>query len=293
MQFRIVLAALAVILTSNAAGSPPQITLTDDLQRQVTLPRSASRIVSLAPSITESLFAIGAGDQVIGVTDYCNFPPEARSCRRVGGMINPSIETIVGLAPDLIVVSMEGNTRQDFTTLTALRIPVFVCNPRSFEGINRSLRQLGSLTGRLREATRLTDSLSRRAARLRIEGSQRRTPMLLLVSVQPLMAVGAGTFLHELITVAGGNNLAASTGLTYPSLSREMVLTADPDVLLVTSDALDSSEILASLYPEWTRLSAVRTGHVYRVDADLISRPGPRSIEGLALLISLLHTGPP
>ena len=172
MQFRIVLTALAVILTSNAAGSPPQITLTDDLQRQVTLPRSASRIVSLAPSITESLFAIGAGDQVIGVTDYCNFPPEARSCRRVGGMINPSIETIVGLAPDLIVVSMEGNTRQDFTTLTALRIPVFVCNPRSFEGINRSLRQLGSLTGRLREATRLTDSLSRRAARLRIEGSQ-------------------------------------------------------------------------------------------------------------------------
>jgi iron complex transport system substrate-binding protein len=208
-------------------------------------------------------------------------------------MINPSIEAIVGLSPDLIVVSMEGNQRQDFNALTHLDIPVFVCNPRNLEGINRSLRQLGSLTGRLREATRLTDSLARHAARIRIDGSKRSTPMLLLVSVQPLMAVGKGTFLNELIAAAGGNNLAASTGLTYPSLSREMILTADPEALLVTADAIESIESLTSLYPEWTRLSAVRNGRVYRVDADLISRPGPRSVEGLALLISYLHRGQP
>jgi iron complex transport system substrate-binding protein len=287
------LTALVMLAVIGTASGIAQISLTDDLQRQVTLSRPASRIVSLAPSITESLFAIGAGAQVVGVTDYCDFPPEARSCRRVGGMINPSIEAIVGLSPDLIIVSMEGNQRQDFVALTGLRIPVFTCNPRSLDGINRSLRQLGSLTGHLREAMRLADSLARRTAQVRVTGTARRIPTLLLVAVQPLMAVGSRTFLDELLTDAGGFNLAASTGLTYPSLSREMVLTADPEVLLITSDAFDSTASITSLYPEWTRLSAVRSGRVYRVDANIVSRPGPRSVEGLALLKSYLQTGKP
>jgi iron complex transport system substrate-binding protein len=293
MRFPVCLTACAVLIASCIVPSSAQLTLTDDLQRQVTLPRPASRIVSLAPSITESLFAIGAGDQVVGVTDYCNYPPEALTCRRVGGMINPNIETIVGLSPDLIVVSMEGNLRQDFLTLTDLNIPVFVCNPRTLDGINRSLRQLGSLTGRLRDARHLTDSLAARAAALHIKGDTRHIPMLLLVSLQPLMAVGSGTFLNELIVAAGGNNLASSTGLTYPTLSREMVLTADPEVLLITEGAISSLNTLTSLYPEWARLSAVRNGRVHLINPDLTGRPGPRAVEGLALLKSLLHTGHP
>jgi|WetSurMetagenome_2_1015567.scaffolds.fasta_scaffold11707_3 iron complex transport system substrate-binding protein len=293
MAFSRWLTALVTLVVACSTTGNAQISLTDDLQRQVTLSRPASRIVSLAPSITESLFAIGAGAQVVGVTDYCDYPPEARSCRRVGGMINPSIEAIVGLSPDLIIVSMEGNQRQDFVALTGLRIPVFACNPRSLEGINRTLRQFGSLTGHLREAMRLADSLTKRAAQLRVPGTIRHIPTLLLVSVQPLMAVGSKTFLDELLTDAGGNNLAASTGLTYPSLSREMVLTADPEVLLITTDAFDSTTSVTSLYPEWARLSAVRSGRVYRVDADLVTRPGPRSVEGLALLKSHLRTGRP
>jgi iron complex transport system substrate-binding protein len=270
-----------------------QVTLLDDLHRQVTLQRPATRIVSLAPSITESLFAIGAGDQVVGVTDYCNFPPQVRSCHRVGGMINPSIEAIVGLSPDLIIVSMEGNQRQDFTTLTGLKIPVFVTNPRTLEGINQSLRQLGTLTGRTREAAKLVDTLSRRTAQLLAAGNNRRTPTILFVSVQPLMAVGARTFLNELVTAAGGDNLAAASGLTYPSLSREMVLTEDPEVMLITSDAIDSTESITALYPEWTQLSAVRSGHVYRINPDIVSRPGPRAVDGLAMLISYFRTGHP
>jgi iron complex transport system substrate-binding protein len=293
MHFPVRLRTLAVVLVTGIACSTAQVTLFDDLQRRVTLQQPATRIVSLAPSITESLFAIGAGDHVIGVTDYCNFPPQVRFCHRVGGMINPSIEAIVGLSPDLIILSMEGNQRQDFTTLTALRVPVFVTNPRTLEGINRSLRQLGALTGRTREAGRLADSLSRRIAQLRVDGSKRRTRTLLFVSVQPLMAVGANTFLNELVTAAGGENLAASSSLTYPSLSREMVLTQDPEVLLITSDALDSTEHISTMYPEWAQLSAVRSRHVYRINPDLVSRPGPRAVDGLAMLISYLRTGHP
>jgi iron complex transport system substrate-binding protein len=284
---------LAVLLVSGIACSMAQVTLLDDLHRQVTLQRPATRIVSLAPSITESLFAIGAGDQVVGVTDYCNFPPQVRFCHRVGGMINPSIETIVGLSPDLIIVSMEGNQRQDFTTLTGLKVPVFVTNPRTLEGINQSLRQLGTLTGRTREAAKLVDTLSRRTAQLLAAGNNRRTPTILFVSVQPLMAVGAKTFLNELVTAAGGDNLAAASGLTYPSLSREMVLTEDPEVMLITSDAIDSTESITALYPEWTQLSAVRSGHVYRINPDIVSRPGPRAVDGLAMLISYFRTGHP
>jgi iron complex transport system substrate-binding protein len=249
--------------------------------------------VSLAPSITESLFAIGAGDQVVGVTDYCNYPPEARSRRHVGGMINPSIETIVGLDPDLILFSMEGNQRQDFTILTALRVPAFVTNPRNLDDINRSLLQLGILTGHRREAVALIDSLARRAALLKTQIGPVRTRTLLFVSVQPLVAVGARTFLNELLVAAGGDNLAASTGLTYPPMSREVVLRQDPAVLLIASDVLDSTQTIAALYPEWSRLSAVREKRVYRVSADLISRPGPRAVDGLASLIMYLQTGHP
>ena len=107
------------------------------------------------------------------------------------------------------------------------------------------------------------------------------------------MAAGAKTFLNELVTAAGGENLAAASGLTYPSLSREMVLTQDPEVLFITSDAVDSTGSITALYPEWTQLSAVRSGHVYRIDPDLVARPGPRAVDGLALIISYLRTGHP
>jgi len=293
MQFPVRRCALALLLITGIACSMAQITLLDDLHRQIVLQQPATRVVSLAPSITESLFAIGAGDQVVGVTDYCDFPPQVRSCHRVGGMINPSIEAIVGLSPDLIVVSMEGNQRQDFITLTSLNVPVFVTNPRTLEGINRSLEQLGVLTGHTGEAAMLVDSLSWRTAQLRAAADTRRTRTLLFVSVQPLMAVGAKTFLNELLTAAGGDNLAAASGLTYPSLSREMVLTQDPEVVLITSDAIQSTESITSMYPEWAHLSAVRSGHVYRINPDLVTRPGPRAVEGLAMLISYLRTGHP
>jgi iron complex transport system substrate-binding protein len=293
MHFPLRLRSVAACLLLGICGIRAQVTLVDDLKRTVVLPRTAQRIVSLAPSITESLFAIGAGSQVVGVTDYCNFPPEARSIHHVGGMINPSIETIVGLSPDLILFSMEGNQRQDFAILTGLRVPAFVTNPRNLEGINTSLLQLGALTGHMREAATLVSALTERTTKLKANIGPARTRTLLFVSVQPLVAVGARTFLNELLVVAGGENLAASTGLTYPQLSREVVLDQDPAVLLVASDVMDSTQNVTALYPEWARLSAVRNGHVYRVNADLISRPGPRAVDGLASLITYLQTGHP
>jgi iron complex transport system substrate-binding protein len=284
---------IAVLLLSGLRPSAAQVTVTDDLHRTVTLPAPARRIVSLAPSITESLFAIGAGEQVVGVTAYCTFPPEAARREHVGGMITPSIETIVSLKPDLILISMEGNLREDFLRLVDLHAPVVVTNPRTLDDIAHSLRLLGTLTGHPAEADSLVRRLAARRQRLSVGGTARMQRVLMFVSLQPLIAVGTGTFLHDLLTGAGATNLAAHTGMTYPPYSREAVTAEDPDVLLILSDALPALDRVTTLFPEWARLTAVREGRVFLVDADLVSRPGPRAVDGLELLVSLIQTGRP
>ncbi len=287
------LVVIAAFLLSGPMPTAAQVTVTDDLHRTVTLPAPARRIVSLAPSITESLFAIGAGEQVVGVTEYCTFPPEAARRVHVGGMITPSIERIVSLKPDLILVSMEGNLREDFLRLTDLHAPVVVTNPRTLDDIAHSLRLLGTLTGHTDEADSLVHRLAERRRHLFDRVTSRTQRVLMFVSLQPLIAVGAGTFLHDLLTGAGASNLAAYTGMTYPAYSREAVTAEDPDVLLILSDALPALDHVTTLFPEWERLTAVRKGRVFLVDADLVSRPGPRAVDGLELLVSLIQTGPP
>jgi iron complex transport system substrate-binding protein len=270
-----------------------QVTVTDDLQRSVSLYAPAQRIVSLAPSITESLFAIGAGSQIAGLTDYCNYPPEAKLKPHVGGMTTPSLETIASLRPDLILVSMEGNLREDFSNLTALGIPVAVTNPRSLEGIYGSLGMLGKITGHADSAAHLIAALRKRERSIARTVTPNAPRALLLVSIQPLIAVGDRTFITELLTRAGAHNVAAGMTMTYPALNREAVVQDDPDVIFVMSDVLSTTEALVQMYPEWKRLSAVRNGRVHRIDADIISRPGPRAVDGLEILSSFIHWNRP
>lgn len=283
---------ITATLLSCCSLANAQVKVTDDLHHTVTLPAPARRIVSLAPSITESLFAIGAGDQVAGVTDYCNYPAGAKQKPHVGGMTTPSIETVAALRPDLILVSMEGNLREDFSALTALGVPIAVTNPRSLEGIYASLTMLGTLTGHTDSAARLVAAL--RARENSITRTAQSPPgVLLLVSLQPLIAAGDRTFITELLTRAGSRNIAAGLTLTYPTLSREAVVRNDPDVIFVMSDVLSSPEELVHMYPEWKRLTAVRNGRVHRIDADIVSRPGPRAVDGLQLLSTLIHRNSP
>jgi iron complex transport system substrate-binding protein len=283
---------LLILVLASTVCRGQGVELVDDLGRNVTLPTVAHNVVSLAPSVTESLFAIGAADQIAGVTDYCNFPEAAKHKPHVGGLLNPSLEAIVALRPDLVVVSMEGNLRDDYVRLTSLDIPVFVTNPRTLEGIRRSLRQLGILTGHAAEAESLALSLQRREESLLASVPKTRTKTLLVVSVQPLIVVGTGTFLNELLQRAGAENLGAGTKGTYPTLSRESVLERNPDVILLMGEIVRDPSILTQLFPEWSQLNAIRKHRVHNVNADILSRPGPRAVDGLALLITLLHTQP-
>lgn len=284
------LLAATLLLASPARAD---LHVIDDLGRTVDLPAPARRIVSLAPSLTESLFAIGAGEQIAGRTTFCDYPVEALRIPSVGGMTDPSIESIVARHPDLIVMSMEGNTPDDFPRLTSLGIPVYVSNPRTLEGIYRSLDHLGVLTDRQTQARHLIDSLRHSEQELRGTQAPRGLSALVLVSLQPLMAAGGNTLLNELLRLAGARNPAALLPGHYPAISREMVIADPPDALFLTGDLPADPATLTSLFPEWKRLRAVREGHVYSLDAAVVSRPGPRSLEALRLLIKGLSGATP
>ncbi len=265
-------------------------TVFDDLGNAVTLDRPAKRIVSMAPSITETLFALGLDSAVVGVTDYCDYPPQAGTKTRIGGIANPSLEHIATLRPDLILMSVAGNARGDYEKLRELGFGVFATNPTSVEGVFKSLLDLGALT----ETKELAEQL---VARLRAERDSLVTvalsgpsrSVLLLLSLHPIVAVGPQTFLGELLRLANGRNVVEVTTTSYPILNREEILRRQPEVIIVTNDIASNVDQIINTYPEWKNLSAVRKKQIRLVDANLIARPGPRIVGGLRELVKAIH----
>ncbi|MBI4417179.1 MAG: cobalamin-binding protein [Ignavibacteriales bacterium] len=236
------------------------------------------------------MFALGLDSSVVGVTDFCDEPPQVRGRARVGGMISPSFETIVSLKPDLILMTIAGNSRADHDRLVSLGFQVVVTNPSSLEGIYESIALIGSLTGSRTRADSLISQL--RSKQRELVSRARMRParsVLLLVSLRPIIAAGSGTFLHELIGLANGRNVAAHAPSAYPMLGREYILERDPDVIVVMNDVASSPRDVVEAYPEWKNLSAVHRNSVHILDASVVSRPGPRIMNGLELLVSSLN----
>lgn len=271
---------LALALAGLACTGPGQ-------DRDV-MPAPASRIVSLAPNLTETLFALGLDSAVVGVTDFCDLPPGPQAAR-VGGMTGPSFEVITELSPDLILMTIAGNARADRDRLVSLGFRVVVTDPSTIEGIYESITTIGSLTGTGARADSLVRFLRQRQQELTIRAAERPArSVLLLVSVRPIIAAGGGTFLHELIGLANGRNVAADAPTAYPMLSREHILEANPDVLIILDGSSPPVHDLLTTYPEWQRLSAIRRNAVHVLDADVVTRPGPRIMQGLELLVSAI-----
>ncbi|MBR9976960.1 MAG: cobalamin-binding protein [Bacteroidetes bacterium] len=282
-------------LTQDDAGDDPVPdsvhTVTDDLERSLRLDAPPRRIVSLAPSLTEMLFALGADSCIVGVTSYCDYPPRAAERSVVGDLVTPDIERILALAPDLILISVEGNSERTFGTLKRLGLRVFVSNPRDIPGVYKSLRDIGSLTGREKAATTLVDSLRRVELHLRktAAGDDSTPSVLMLLSLQPLMAAGRDTFIDEIITLAGARNAAADLRGAYPTLNREILLRMNADVILYPDDMGVSEERMRSGFPEWRELRAMQRKHVHRIDADVYLRPGPRVFQAASELQALIR----
>ncbi len=271
----------------------PAVTVTDDVGRAVSVASPPTRIISLAPSITETLFALGLDSAVVGVTDYCNYPEEALHLPRVGGMLNPAIERIISLRPDLVVMSGSGNLASDYGRLTNLGLTVFVSYPHDLDGVLKSIHDIGLLTSRERRADALVQSMRQHMDSLRAISSQGpHHTVLVLVSLRPVISAGPGTFINEMIRLCNATNIASGATTAYPILSREEILKRDPDRIIVTSDAVADISEVYDAFPEWRGLKAVADSAIVLVSADTMTRPGPRIIEGLEELYRAIHLQP-
>ncbi len=265
-------------------------TFVDDLDRKIYLAKPPKRIVSLAPSITEMLFAIGAEDEIVGVTDFCNYPPAALDKPKVG-YSQPNLELLVELQPQLVLVPTSFLRTDVLAKLDELKIPSFVLESKTVEGIYGHIQLLGRMVGRAPEANALTAAMRKEVAGLtkRVEGRPRPT-LLYVINSKPLITVGPGSFIHHLIELAGGRNAAERANAPYPRLTMEEVLTQNPEILLFPVGEFDGiPQAEQDQWKRWTSLRAIQNGKVFQIQTYLLNRPGPRVIEGLRHLVTLFH----
>jgi iron complex transport system substrate-binding protein len=259
--------------------------------RVVSVPKNPERIISLAPNITEILFAIDAGNRVVGVTEFSNYPPESQELPKVGTYIKPNIEMIVELAPDLVIATADGDKEGEVKKLDSLGIPVYVINPTDIDGILDTISEIGGLIGSTDEAKKLTTEMGKRIDDVTDRVSKYpKVRVLLELGIDPMITISSGTFQDDLIGLAGGINITAGEIVRYPRFSIEEVIIRSPDVIIVTSmtSFKDSSEGIKR-WSRWETIPAVRDGRVYLIESDIIDRPSPRIVDGLEVLARFFH----
>lgn len=273
-------------------GTPPPApaTFTDDLGRTVALSRPLHRVVTVAPNLTEIVYAAGGGARLVGVTTADDYPPAVDSLPHVGALPLDH-EAVAALRPDAVLASAEINNPRDAETFAALGIPMVFF---SFEGpadVRRVVRVMGGLLGTADTAGRAARALEEAEARLRARTDtlSRRPSVLFLIGDETLFAFGPQSYIHDLVALAGGRSLTADLTTENPILSEEYALVHRPDVIVGTFGEDYDAGRLAALHPTWRILPAVRAGRVYSFDPDLFLRPGPRLLDGARQLAARLH----
>ena len=271
-----------------AAALAFPLTIADDAGREVTIEAEPRRIVSLAASNTEILFAIGAAEKIVGVDQYSDFPPAAREKPTVGGYSRPDLEKIVALEPDLILgtgihikATLPELERRGLTTL--------IVDPRDVKGVMEKIRLVGRATGQRQEAEALADALLARVDSVvaRVQGAE---PVRTFYELSPsLHTAGPGSFVDDLIRLAGGANVAAGAGKEWPQMNQEALFLADPEVILLADHGAGETPEAVAARPGWSQITAVKTGRVVAIEPNLANRPGPRVVDGLELVARTLH----
>lgn len=270
--------ALVLALLLFACGDHAPATTHDDLGRDVALPREIRRVVTLAPNITEMMFAIGAGDRIAGVDDFSNFPAAAKALPKVGGM-QPNIEKIVALKPDVVFASTEGNHPNLAPALAAAKIPLFVLRTDRLTEVPIAMRRLGGLLG----AARTDDAVRELEQAIRAQRKSRAHPPRVLFAVwtDPLYVAGRATFTDDILTLAGTENVVRIDG--WPQYSLEALVASPPDLLLYPRGAVSPQQVDALLQ----RVPGVKM-RVVPVNEDIFQRPGPRVAQAAAALNAIL-----
>ncbi len=271
-------------------NSENKLILKDDLEISVTFDSIPTKIITLAPSLTEAIFSIQADSFLIGNTLYCNFPPEAKNIEKVGDMLSVDYEKILSLQPDLILMTVEGNSKDTYEKLKSLGLKIFVSNPRSFSGIKKTVSDMGKIFGKEEIAVDLISKWNSKfdELKLKVDSSEINSAMF-VVSLSPIMLAGKNTFINELISSAGLKNIAEDSPMNYPVFSREQILKLNPDFLILEERFFEDAGNLESIYPEWKNLNAVKNNGIILINSDLYLVPGPRFINALEDLLNKIE----
>jgi ABC-type Fe3+-hydroxamate transport system substrate-binding protein len=279
----IALAFFGISLSAFAAR-----TLTDDVGRSVTVPDHPHRLICLMPNLVDDVYALGAGSDVIAVTDYTKYPPEVKTKPTVGLPLSPSLETIVSLRPDLVLATGDLNSSETVRELQKLEIPVFLVTTRGIEGIYQSLSSIGRALKREPEAAKLIPALREReqAVRERVAG-KRVINLLMPIWYDPIVTIGKDAYITDLIEIAGGHSVTSDIAEEWPEISLEAVLARAPEALLLVRGSKVSMDAFRTR-PGWMTMAAVRNNRIYYVDGRIES-PSPVAFDALEDLAKQLH----
>jgi iron complex transport system substrate-binding protein len=285
-------AAAPATAATSATGA---LSLTDGMGRLVKLNSPAKKIISLAPSNTEILFAIGAGSQVIGRDDFSDYPAQAKTLPPVGGNMDKyNLEQITALQPDLVLAASL-NTPAQIKSLEDLKINVYVLsNPTNFDGLYANLEIVGSLTGHADQAAALEASLKQRVqavtdAAARAGGTPKVFYELDASDPSKPWTAGPGSFITTQIQLAGGSNIGSTLSSDYAQISQEALIAINPEVILLGDAAYGVTPDQVAKRPGWDVIAAVQDNKIYAFDDNLVSRPGPRLVDGLEAIFKILH----
>lgn len=259
----------------------------DDLGRKVEVPKTIQRVISLAPSLTEIVVELVGENKLVGRTEYCNYPQSVEKIPSIGSVISPSLEAIVAARPDIVFATADGNPRQVVEHLDRVSIPVLVFNSTNWKEILNCIETVGIVVGEKEKAEQLTQYMKGEIAQLLIPKKKKR--VIIVLNRRPVISVAPGSFLDEMIRVAGGENAITSASSRYPTLSPESMLMLNPDVIMVTemsSQPLIDTE--GDLLNGFKTSKAVKNQAIFYIHPDLIVRPGPRIVLGLKQLNSYL-----
>lgn len=286
-----IIAITVIFISVLPAGGADRRRLVDQTGREIRVPENPQRVVALAPSITEIIFALGCQDRLKGATRFSDYPEAAKTLPKVGSYVYLDLEKIVALDPDVCIAIKDGNPKTVVERLESLGIPVFAVNPRGLASVMTTIAHIGRLLGVEKTADEVIADMETRIGKIesKVARTDKRPRVFFQIGISPIVSAGSDTFIHELIVKAGGRNIAGKYK-SYPRFSQEEVLELAPEVLIITSMARDEIfERVKAEWEQWDRIPAVANNRVHLVDSNLFDRPTPRLVDALEKLLELIH----
>ncbi|MGB9696994.1 MAG: ABC transporter substrate-binding protein [Ignavibacteria bacterium] len=291
---------IVTILLSSCMGEKKDglvsLDVFDDANNELKLNHYPTNVISLAPNLTEIMFALGASDKLVGVSNYCDYPEGTRNIEKVGGMLDPDYEKVASLKPDLILMTVEGNSKSSFSVFKNLNYNVFVSNPRDIKGIKRTISKIGYLVNKNSQADSIIRNIDSVVTTVSNEFRGRvRFKCFVVISIVPLITVNKNSYINDVLEVLNLQNIFGNETLEYPTVNYESVIKENPEVIIVPIDISNQSKkkaIFDELRKKLNSTTAIKNNRLISVDENLLMRPGPRItklIENLRSEITSAH----